>query len=454
MTYDQQQLEKLTKTELVQIIIEQAETIMELESRLTALEKDSSNSSKPPSTDFHTKRTKSLRQKSRNKSGAQQGHKGIARMQVKEPDTIISLRPNNCENCNNDLTNTEGKVTARRQEADIPPIEATVTEYQQETVVCNECGKENKRVFPEHITAPFQIGENLKAMIVYLNIAHHIPFARCTQILKDLLSVHLSEGALDNALTKAHEKAKSLYPQIMEEIKKAKWAGSDETGTKINGKTVWKWVWQTLQASYYTISKSRGYDVVKEHFSEDYTGILVHDSWSAQNNTTAGAHQHCHPHYLRDLQFSIDIERSAWAYEAMRFLYASERARKIMWTDDFDEAQRYAVIVQYKHRLEELVNRPIVGKEAKRIQKRMKKHQEKILFFMGDPDIPFDNNSSERAIRNAKLHKKISGGFRSDYGAERHAVLLSIIETCKKREMDVFGSLKLMFQGKLSFQSR
>ena len=71
---------------------------------------------------------------------------------------------------------------------------------------------------------------------------------------------------------------------------------------------------------------------------------------------------------------------------------------------------------------------------------------------MGDPDIPFDNNSSERAIRNAKLHKKISGGFRSDHGAERHVVLLSVIETCKKRKMDILASLKLMLQGKLSFQ--
>jgi transposase len=453
MTFDRQQLEKLTKTQLVEIIIEQTHIITKLESRFTILEKNSSNSSKPPSTDFQGKRIKSLRQKTGKKSGGQKGHKGIARMQVEDPDTIITLRPENCVGCGSDLMDVEGEVTAKRQEADVPPITTTITEYQMEKILCRKCGKENKGVFPDNITAPFQIGQNIKAMVVYLNIAHHVPYERCTQLLQDLLSVRLSEGALDNALTQAHEKAGGLYTEIIEEVKKAQWAGSDETGTKINGKTAWEWVWQTVRNSYYAIERSRGYWVVKKHFGESYTGTLVHDSWSAQNNTKAGTHQHCHPHYLRDLQFSIDVERSAWAYEAMQFLYASERARNIIWADDFDKARRYAIIAQYEHRLTELVTRTIIGKEAKRIQKRMCKHQEKILFFMGDPDIPFDNNSSERAIRNAKLHKKISGCFRSDYGAERHAVLLSVIETCKKRHMDILGSLKLMFQGKLSFES-
>ena len=373
-------------------------------------------------------------------------------MQVQNPDTVMTCRPDHCTNCGNNLIGSKGTIAAKRQEVDIPPLQAIVTEYQQENVICDTCGSENKGVFPDYITAPFQIGQNLKAMLVYLNVAHHLPFERCTQVLKDLLSVRLSEGALDNALTHAHEKATVLYSEIMEEIKKEQWVGSDETGTKINGTTVWEWVWQSVRESYYAIERGRGYAVVEKHFGEDYTGILVHDGWSAQNNTNAKAHQHCHPHYLRALQFCVDVERSRWAYETMQFLYASERARDVIWTLGFDSARRNAIIAAYEQRLTDLITRFIVGKESRKIQKRIKKHQAKILFFMGDPDIPFDNNSSERAIRNAKLHKKISGGFRSDHGAERHVVLLSVIETCKKRKMDILASLKLMLQGKLSFQ--
>ncbi|MEK6837273.1 MAG: transposase, partial [Nanoarchaeota archaeon] len=244
----------------------------------------------------------------------------------------MTCRPDHCTNCGNNLIGSKGTIAAKRQEVDIPPLQAIVTEYQQENVICDTCGSENKGVFPDYITAPFQIGQNLKAMLVYLNVAHHLPFERCTQVLKDLLSVRLSEGALDNALTHAHEKATVLYSEIMEEIKKEQWVGSDETGTKINGTTVWEWVWQSVRESYYAIERGRGYAVVEKHFGEDYTGILVHDGWSAQNNTNAKAHQHCHPHYLRALQFCVDVERSRWAYETMQFLYASERARDVIWT--------------------------------------------------------------------------------------------------------------------------
>jgi transposase len=268
--YEIEQLQNLTKQELIAHIIQQAETIQKLASRIAALEKDSTNSSKPPGTDFHAHRTKSLRQKSGKPTGGQHGHNGIARMQVQNPDTVIACRPDHCTNCGNNLTGSKGTITAKRQKVDIPPIQATVTEYQQENVICDRCGNENKGMFPEHITAPFQIGQNLKAMVVYLNIAHHLPFERCTQVLKDLLSVRLSEGALDNALTHAYEKARDLYQEIMEEIKKEPWVGSDETGTKINGTTVWEWVWQSLRESYYAIERSRGYAVVEKHFGKDY----------------------------------------------------------------------------------------------------------------------------------------------------------------------------------------
>jgi transposase len=464
--YKPHYLEQLSKAQLIEVVLDQDREVTALQGQVTTLvtevqvlrakiqafEKDSTNSSKPPSTDFQTKRTQSLRQKSNKKSGGQKGHNGITRMQTATPDSIETCRPEHCDNCGENLTDNPSIITGKRQEADIPPIQVQITEYQQETVTCNHCGHNTKGTFPKHITAPFQIGENLKATIVYLNIAHHIPFDRCTKLIDDLLSVRLSEGTIDSTLSQAHEKARELLTEILKGIKKGKWVGSDETGTRVGGKKWWQWVWQNRNGSYYVIEPGRGYAIVEKHFGEDFLGTLVADCWSAQNNTRARSHQHCHPHYLRDLQFCIETEGSKWAYEAFHFLLASERARDVIWNDAFDETLRKTIITSYEERLQELTERSIVGKDSRRIQKRMRKHHEKILHFMHDPDIPFHNNSSEQAIRNAKLHKKISGGFRSEYGARRHAALLSVIETCKKRNMDILGSLKLMFQGKLSFQ--
>ena len=191
--------------------------------------------------------------------------------------------------------------------------------------------------------------------------------------------------------------------------------------------------------------------MAEKYFGTDYIGVLIHDCWSAQNNTAANGHQLCHPHLLRDLIFLMEAEKSKWAYQMKKLLLSSEKARDVIWKDDFDSILREKIIQEYNDKLEKLINRFVQGKESKRLQKRFKKHKDKIFYFMNDFDIPYHNNSSERAIRNAKLHQKISGCFRSVKGAKRRSVILSIIETCKKRNLNVLDSLQRIFQGEFKW---
>jgi len=172
---------------------------------------------------------------------------------------------------------------------------------------------------------------------------------------------------------------------------------------------------------------------VVDNFGENYTGCLIHDCYSAQNNTKACWHQLCHAHLLRDLQFVIDTEHSIWAHRLQGFLARSQRARDHIWKTGFDLDQRERVIDNYYKQLNQFICQPVTSKEAKRMQKRFKKHEEKILYFMTTPDVPPDNNGSERAIRNAKVKQKVSGGYRSYRGAERQAALLSVIETARNK---------------------
>ena len=136
--------------------------IEKLESELKALNKDSSNSSKPPSSDNNKpKKNQSLRKKSGKKSGGQHGRTGVTRKQNNKPDEIISCRPEKCDYCGKDLSNKKGKIIAKRQEIDIPPIEPITTEYRQEIIKCS-CGHCNKGVFPGHINSRMQFGVNIK----------------------------------------------------------------------------------------------------------------------------------------------------------------------------------------------------------------------------------------------------------------------------------------------------
>ncbi len=445
------QLQQLTKEQLIELVLVLYQTIQSLEARIVALEKNSSNSSKPPSSDFPIKRNQSLRQSSGKPSGGQMGHPGTTRTQVEHPDVVILCKPSSCGQCGVDLSNVQGTLTGKRHEADIPPVHAVITEYQQHEVVCPRCSHPNLGSFPEGINAQFQIGTNLKSFVTYLNVAHHIPFERLTMLLSDLLSFRISEGTVDNVLNEAATSGTPLSLEILNSIKQESWVGSDETGVRVEADTWWQWAWQNPRGTYYAIEPSRGYDVVKTRFGEDYDGNLVHDCWNAQNNTRAKRHQLCHPHLLRDLQFCIDAERSRWARAMTDFLRETEAIRDTLWVQGYDPKLRERTVRSYYRRFKRLIKQSVKGMESAKLQRRFQKHQNNILTFLSDPVLPFHNNSSEQAIRNAKLHKKISGGFRSERGARRHAVLLSIVETCKKRKMDILSSLKQLFQGTLVF---
>lgn len=449
--FNRQQLNNFTKEELIEIVIKLAEGVDQLKKEIQSFKKDSSNSSKPPSSDnFDKKKNQSLRQPSGKKSGGQQGHNGTTRKQKEKPDKTVSCRPRHCEQCGENLTGLESEIMSRRQEIDIPPIDPIITEYQQEKIECY-CGHCNKGKFPEHITSPFQLGQNLQSFIIYLNTAHYIPYERLTQILDDMLNIRISQGTFDNVLDNFHQKGESYYYQILYEIKQQKWTGSDETGARVNGKKWWYWVWQNQVGSFYAVDQSRGYGVVEKYFGLSYIGTLIHDCWSAQNNTIASGHQLCHPHLLRDLIFCMETEKSKWAYDMSRLLLASEKARDKIWQADFDSQLRQKIINDYQNRFQQLIQQNISGKISHRLLRRFRKHQEKIFYFMKDPDIPWHNNSSGRAIRGAKLHQKISGCFRSVKGAKRRAVILSIIETCKKRKMNILDSLQRIIQGGFDF---
>jgi len=470
-------LKQLSKNQLIEIILMQQEQLVqikemmqkqidmltaenkELRRRIAKLEKDSNNSSKPPSTDIKKqnsnkpKRNQTLRKTSNNKPGGQPGHKGTTRKQTPNPDNIELCEPHTyCSCCGGSLENIMGNIVEKRQVVDIPPINPTVTEYQAIEKVCT-CGHHNRGTFPEGVNAPMQMGSSIQSFLVYLNVAQVIPFKRLKNLCSDLFNLNISKRTIENILEKANVKGKSVKEEILNIVKNSEWVGSDETGKRVEGKRWWEWVWQSLKATIYVVDKCRGYCVVKSNFGEDFKGILIHDCWSAQNNTRASGHQQCHAHIQRELQFLIGTYKSSWAYELDKFLGATQRARIKIWKEDFDDDLREQVRAQYEQRFDSLLNSLQTEPDIVRLQKRLKKHRKSILRFMYHPDIPFHNNSSEQAIRMAKVKQKISGCFRSEHAAHRHATLLSIIETAKKQNMNILLAIQNLFSGTLVLQS-
>lgn len=223
----------MKRNELLQLSKEQlVDMILILEIRISALEKDSSNSSKPPSSDMSPpKRPRSLRERLGRKRGGQFGHPGTTRTQVEHPDDVITCRPDQCDHYGDSLKGVDGVVWEKRQIADIPPIKLSVTEYQQESVRCTRCGTRSTGTFPEHVTASFQFGNTVRSMITYLNIVHHIPYDRLRMVMQDMLNTRIAEGTIEHILERAYLQGTSLYQDILPLIKAWAWIGSDETGS-------------------------------------------------------------------------------------------------------------------------------------------------------------------------------------------------------------------------------
>lgn len=442
--------ETFSREELIRLLLQQQAkivqleaTILQLQEELKATHKDSSNSSKPPASDF-PKRNRSLREKSGKKSGGQVGHRGVTRPLVDTPDTMIDCRPDTCSGCGKDLTDRQGTMIGREQIADIPPIKPVITQYNQIEITC-VCGTRTSGVLPHGASGVMRIGKNIRSFVSYLNVAHHMPYDRLTILFNDVLNITVSEGTINSILAEAGNKGVMPYQKIQRMVNNVSYRGSDETGVRVMGKTWWEWVWQNEHVSYYVIDPSRGYGVVEKTMPEEYQGVHIADCWCAQNNTKATHHQLCHEHLKRDLQFLIETQKSKWAYALYVFICKCRKARDALW--QLPKAVRKKGISWYHNKLDTLLAIPVLTKKEKTLVKRFLTHRNKILTFMDFPDVPCDNNGSEQAIRTSKVKMKVSGGFRSEQGAKTYAILLSIIETCKKQHLNILQTLQGMLQG-------
>jgi transposase len=409
------------------------------------VKKDSHNSHNPPSEDkAKPKRTKSLRKKSGRKPGGQVGHPGQTLEQTEQPDEQHDLKSDFCGACGSALPEDGQKLISKRQVIEIPPIEPIYIEYLQFGCICPNCFHHQKADYPDGVNAPIQYGASVMAWISYFNVFQYIPFRRLKILFADLFNVPLSEGSIQNVLNRAAAKARPVYDTIREKIKSATQVGSDETGAKVNGVKWWIWVWQNVLNTFLKASNNRGSQTIEETFPDGLPNATVgSDRWAAQLKTATKNKQLCLPHLQRDLVWLEEKEQSAWATYFKKLLHDALDLRKLAEQRGLpfrrgESAQTYKL----EHRLNRLLARCIVKEqfpETVTFQNSMIKNRNYIFPFLYDLEVPPDNNASERAIRNVKVKQKISGQFKS--GQHAFCILRSVIDTLRKRNLDVFTYL-------------
>ena len=405
--------------------------------------KNSRNSSIPPSKDENRpKRNQSLRKPSGKKPGGQKGHKGMNLKPFDNPDEIIKLTSDYCTHCGNSLFDIIGIKKGTRQIIDIPEIKPIYKEFQVFSKTCS-CGKTTVPDFPKNVNTPISYGENIQGLIAFFHARHYIPFHRMKKIFNNVFKINISEGGLHYLLNKFASKAQSTYEKIKNKVQLSDVIGSDETGAKVNGDNHWFWTWQTDKLTFIAHSEKRGSIAINENFPNGFpNATLVHDGWKPQVNTTAKYHQLCLAHLQRDLKYLNQLyPQNKWGHSFLTLLYDSLNVKRNMNNQNYYD--KYLPKINIYKRLEQLLTKPppLIYKKLLTFYNRMSRDQKHLFTFLEIPNVPPDNNASERAIRNIKVKQKISGQFKSTSAAHNFAIIRSVIDTILKNNLSVLNGL-------------
>jgi transposase len=434
-----EQLEMLSRAELIGLVKELISAVQQLQVRVAELEAEvtkhrqppptSRNSSQPPSLDYKA----NLPGRRRKRRGAKPGHERAIRELVDDPDQVI-------EACQCDLRLVEPRAVVRRQVTELPEISPLVIETRQHEVVCPGCQSLQRGELPAGLEPTRYFGPRLEATIIYLKHEQHLSFERLREVCAELFGVEISEGGLSAILERAGAAAQPMAQQIGQAVRQSAIIQSDETSARVRGRNWWQWVFSSAAGVYHLIRPSRGGLVIAEFMGERRSECWVCDCFSAQLTAPSENFQLCLAHQLRDLERLLEARpQLAWATE-MRSLFGEA----IHLWKRFDELTLDGFLrrsAELENRLERLLKRPLSGGDAQRLRQRFWDHREHLLTFLHYPGVPPTNNACERALRPSVIHRKVTNGFRSEWGAHAYAALQTIIATARLNGQRVFDEL-------------
>jgi len=449
MSQQRDQLRQLDKEALIETVVLLRARLATLEKRVAELEgkvrmarpdKTPENSSIPSSQGWKAKRVK----KAQAKRGPKVGHIGKSR-QRSVPDEIIECRVGICQQCGQDLSMESQQAVDSRQVVDIPPIRPQVREARRYGATCPSCGQYQVGAYPTEFETGRLLGPHLETLVVYLHHAHPLSYQRVQHILRDMLDTAVSMGVLVNTVKRSAVRLQQATANIQFQIQQATVVGSDETGVRVGGENHWQWVFQTPCWVFMHIHRRRAATVIQAVMGDAHPLVWVSDLGSAQLGHPAMALQVCLAHQVRDLQYVVDTHRCAWGYRLQALFYRALRLGKHRNALPPDVYRRQVAAVEQA--LDDLLAQFPNNADSQRLRERYRKHCSSLFVFLRRPDVPPTNNASEQALRNSVIYRKVTGGFRTTWGASVYANLISILETARRQGRQSFATLSAILAG-------
>jgi transposase len=439
--------------------------IAEFEDKVAILEgrmkKDSTNSSKPPSTDGLKKpRIYSTREPSGKKPGGQPGHVGHFPKLPAEKVTIIERKEGVCPHDGGKIK--FGDKYQSRKNIDIE-IVMHITEERAYEGECEICGKHYTAPFSSQFTAPVSYGSNMKSLISLLNEYGNVSDFKTAEIASSLCGdkINMSPGTVVNIRTALARKLQDTVDAIKQKLIDSGLLCVDETGVRVNGRLNWVSVYSNDWYTLFEHNKKRG-----DHCKDEdgilflFTGILMHDHFKSYYKNRLLTHAECNQHILRYLKSVIEIQAHEWAKDMTKFLLDAKALKderiaageNCLSPEELSELEhQYNAILdkgdaEYRAAIDGKNNIKRFREELC-LLRRLREYMDEHLRFLSNFAAPFGNNSSEQSVHIMKGKTNVSGGFRSEEGAKNHMIIASVITTIKKQKKNVFKMIKDTFNG-------
>ena len=428
--------------ELLAVIAQQQAEIVQLKAEIARLKQppSSHSSSQPPSRDQKA----NVKIQRRKKYGPPKGHPRQTRPLVDKPDHVIAAPVSACTHCAQDLSKITPAETRRRQVTELPVIKPVIFETQQAVVVCPHCRTQNVGMLPPELPDGRYFGPQLVATVVYLKQPQHLSYQRIVETMHTLYQVELSEGVIAALLRRAGEAAQDAATAIKEQVRQSPVIQSDETSARVGGRTWWHWIFRSTAGVFHQITPRRNAAVVADFMQGAVAEVWVSDCGGAQLCAPTSARQICLSHQIRALERVVELQpKHLWARNVQQLFRSAIHLRNRLLSDHptLTLPGYWRRVAYFHNELDRLLAQFVTGELAQQLQARFLRHREALLYFLANSDVPPTNNASEQGVRTSVIHRKVTNGFRAEWGAQSYAALLTLWATAQQAGQNAFTKL-------------
>ncbi|MGC2517951.1 MAG: IS66 family transposase [Burkholderiales bacterium] len=419
--------------ELLALVKAQNARIAELEAKSGRPPKTPDNSSVPPS------RGQKANAKPPGGKRRRKGRPGVTRQLAENPDATRRFFAEHCA-CGAELGEA-GQILAKEYDhIDIPPIRPVTTRIELFRATCPCCKARVTASAPTDMPEGTPFGPGITSTIVYLHGCQMVGFKRLTEVCEGLFGFKISQGAIANMLARAGEAMAAPAERIAAEVRASEVIASDETSARVKGKTWWQWTFGCATAVYHVIAPTRGKCVPTDFLGGVKPKMWLSDRLASQLGH-AEEHQFCLAHLIRDAQYAIDHGDTIFApgFKALLQDACAVGRRRPDLAD--------ATIAAHRRRLERELERLLALKPTDAEGRKLRDTvyvdcTDKLFAFLKRRDVEPTNNESERALRPSVIFRKVTNGFRSEWGAQTYAALCSIVETGRRNGRSALNAIR------------